>query len=228
MKKILVFTVLICFMAAAHGQETFFPTKEGTVLVYKTFDKKSKETGSIRYTIEKVSISGNDMDISYLVESSDSRGASLYTDKITIQQRDGRLYMDMSNMVNKDAFQQDGEIPAELEITGNKMEIPVGIQPGQTLPDASVVMAMKMGFVSMKMAADITNRKVDAIEDVTVPAGTFKCYKLSGDVSATVMGMNVKTSNLDWYAKGIGLIRSESYDKSNKLQSFIQLTELRK
>ena len=136
--------------------------------------------------------------------------------------------MYMSNMFNKAAFQQDGEIPAELEITGNKMEIPVGIQPGQTLPDASVVMAMKMGFVSMKMAADITNRKVDAIEDVTVPAGTFKCYKLSGDVSATVMGMNVKTSNLDWYAKGIGLIRSESYDKSNKLQSFIQLTELRK
>lgn len=226
MKNILVFTVLICFMAAAHGQETFFPTKEGTVLVYKSFDKKSKETGSVRYTIEKVNISGNDMDITYLVESSDPRGSSLYRDEIIIQQKDGRLYMDMSNMVNKAAFQQEGEIPAELEITGNKMELPAGIQPGETLPDASVIMAMKMGFVTMKMAADVTNRKVEAIEDVTVPAGTFKCYKLSSDVSATVMGMNVKTSNLEWYAKSIGLIRSESYDKSSKLQSSTQLTEL--
>ena len=101
-------------------------------------------------------------------------------------------------------------------------------QPGASLPDASVSMALKMGFVNMKMAADVTNRKVEAIEDVTVPAGTFKCLKLTSDVNATVMGMNVKSNSTEWYAKGIGLVKSESYDKSGKVQSTMHLTELKK
>lgn len=228
MKKILILTGLAFFMLAANSQETFFPTKEGTVLVYKTLDKKSKETGSVKYTISKVKASGNDLDITYLVESLDPKESLLYKEEITIQQRGDKLYMDMSNLINKSAFQQDGEIPAEVEITGNNMEIPVNAQPGASLPDASVSMALKMGFVSMKMAADVTNRKVEAIEDVTVPAGTFNCLKFSSDVSATVMGMNVKSKSTEWYAKGIGLVKSESYDKSGKLQSTTHLTELRK
>lgn len=228
MKKILILTGLACFMLTGHSQETYFPTKEGTVLVYKSLDKKSKETGSVKYTINKVKASGNDLDITYLVESLDPKESLLYKEEITIQQRGDKLYMDMSNLINKSAFQQDGEIPAEVEITGNNMEIPVNAQPGASLPDASVSMALKMGFVNMKMAADVTNRKVEAIEDVTVPAGTFKCLKFSSDVNATVMGMNVKSKSTDWYAKGIGLVKSESYDKSGKIQSTMHLTELKK
>ncbi len=215
-------------MLTGFSQETFFPTKEGTVLVYKSLDKKSKETGTVKYTITKVNASGNDLDITYLVESIDPKESLLYKEEITIQQRGDKLYMDMSNLINKAAFQQNGEIPAEVEITGNNMEIPVNAQPGTLLPDASVSMALKMGFVNMKMAADLTNRKVEAIEDITVPAGTFKCHKFSSDVSATVMGMTAKSKSMEWYAKGIGLVKSESYDKSGKVQSTMHLVELKK
>ena len=121
MKKILILTGLACFMMAGNSQETFFPTKEGTVLVYKSLDKKSKETGSVKYTINKVKATGNDLDITYLVESLDPKESLLYKEEITIQQRGDKLYMDMSNLINKSAFQQDGEIPAEIEITGNNM-----------------------------------------------------------------------------------------------------------
>jgi hypothetical protein len=168
------------------------------------------------------------LDITYLVESIDPKESLLYKEEITIQQRGDKLYMDMSNLINKAAFQQNGEIPAEVEITGNNMEIPVNAQPGTLLPDASVSMALKMGFVNMKMAADLTNRKVEAIEDITVPAGTFKCHKFSSDVSATVMGMTAKSKSMEWYAKGIGLVKSESYDKSGKVQSTMHLVELKK
>lgn len=131
----------------------------------------------------------------------------------------------MSAYLNKGAFQQNGEIPAELTVTGNSMQVPLNPEPGMTMPDANVLMTMTMGFIKMKMSADVTNRKIEAIEDVTVKAGTFNCYRFSSDVSATVMKLNVKTRSIEWYTKGIGTVRVESYDDKGKLMSTTELIE---
>src|SRR5659263_320007 len=179
MKKLFLFTALIFVGMALKAQEIFFPTKEGTVLVYKTFDKKDKETNMVRYTITHINIHGSDMDITYQVESIDPKEKLIYKDEITIHKIGDNIYFDMSNFINKAAFQQNGQIPAEIQITGNNMEFPSNPQPGDVLPDANVEMTMKMGFINMKMSAQVTNRKMEAIEDITVKAGTFKGYKLS-------------------------------------------------
>ncbi len=229
MKKLIILVSLAFCVFSLFSQETFFATKPGMVLTYKSFDKKAKETSIVRYTIQNVKSPGSkDLDITYKVESFDPKETPVYSEEITIHQKGDVLYMDMSSFVNKAGFQQNGEIPAELEIKGNSMEIPVNVQPGTSLPDASVIMSMKMGFISMKMAADLTNRKAEAVEDLTVAAGTFKCIKFSSDVNAIVMGMNVKSKSLEWYSKGIGMVKTESYDKNGKLQSSTELVELKK
>jgi hypothetical protein len=208
------------------AQNTFFPTKEGTVLTYKSFDKKDKLTFEVKYTIKKVNISGNDLDITYLCESLDNKEKLVFKEEITIHQSGDVLYLDMGNFINKAAFQQEGEIPAEVEVKGNNMQIPLNPQPGQTLPDANVEMSMKMGFVNMWVAADITNRKVESIEDITVAAGNFNCYKFTSDINSVALGIKVKASSAEWYAKGIGTIKSETYDKNGKLVSHMELVSI--
>jgi len=225
MKKLFLFSVIILIGMALRAQEIFFPTKEGTVLVYKSFDKKDKETNKVRYTIRNVKINGSDMDITYFVESIDPKENPVFKDEITIHKKGDMLYFDMSNLINKAAFQQNGQIPAEIQVTGNNMEMPSNPNPGDILPDANVEMAMKIGFINMKMSAQVTNRKVEAIEDVTVKAGTFKGYKFSSEVNSSAMGIKMKSSNIDWYAKGIGIVKTESYDKNGKLQSHTELIE---
>lgn len=227
MKKLILFTVMIFFGIALNAQEIFFPTKEGTVLVYKSFDKKDKETNTVKYTITHLKINGSDMDITYLVESLDPKEKLVFKEEITIQQKGDKLYFDMSNFINKAAFQQNGEIPAEIQVTGNNLEVPSNPKPGDVLPDANVEMAMKLGFVNMKMSANVTNRKVEAIEDITVKAGTFKGYKFTSEVNSVVMGIKVNSKNIDWYAKGVGIVKTESYDKNGKLQSYMELIELK-
>lgn len=227
MKKLFLFVVIIFIGMVLKSQEIFFPTKEGTVLVYKMFDKKDKETNMVRYTINHININGDDMDITYLIESVDPKEKLIFKDEITIQKKGDKMYFDMSNFINKAAFQQDGEIPAEIQITGNNMEIPSNPQPGDVLPDANVEMAMKLGFVNMKMWANVTNRKVESIEDITVKAGTFKGYKFSSEVNSSVMGIKVNSKNIEWYAKGVGLVRTESYAKKGELQSHMELVELK-
>ncbi len=227
MKKLILITSIILCAIVLNAQETFFPSKEGMVLVYKNFDKKDKVTGTMKYTIEKVNISGNDIDITYLCESLDNKEKLVFKDEITVHQKGDKLYLDMSNFINKAAFQQEGEIPANIEVTGNNMEIPLNPTPGDILPDAHVAMALKMGFINMKISADLTNRKVEAIEDITVKGGTFKCYKFSSDINSVAMGIKVKAKSAEWYAKGIGTVKSESYDKDGKLQSRTELIEVK-
>jgi len=56
--KTFLFTIITVFVSLIiNAQESFFPTKEGMVLTYKSFDKKDKISGMMRYTIEKVNIS---------------------------------------------------------------------------------------------------------------------------------------------------------------------------
>ena len=226
MKKLLLFVSLIVTTTWSYSQKTFFPTKEGTVLVYKSFDKKDKLTNTMRYTIKHVTISGSNMDITYLCESTDPNDKPVFKDEITIHQKGDILYMDMSNFINKAAFKKEGEIPADLQITGNNMEIPMNPKVGVQLPDANVEMAIKIGFINMKMSALITNRKVEAIESVTVKAGTFESYKFTSDVKSAAMGFQVNSSSIAWYVKGIGMVKMESYDKKGKLQSHMELVEL--
>ncbi|MBL7966114.1 MAG: hypothetical protein JNK09_03890 [Prolixibacteraceae bacterium] len=227
MKKLFLLTVIVFGILSLKAQETFFPTKEGMVLIYKSFDKKDKLSGIMKYTIKKVNVSGSDIDITYLCESLDNKEKLVFKEEITVHQKGDVLYVDMGNLLNKSAFQQNGEIPAEVEVKGNNMEIPLNPSPGQTLPDANIEMAMKMGFVNMKMSAAVTNRKVEAIEDISVSGGTFKCYKFSGDVNTVALGIKVQAKTVEWFAKGIGTVKTESYDKKGEMIGRTELVEVR-
>lgn len=218
MKTITLFFVISLISGLImNAQETFFPAKEGMVLTYNSFDKKDKLSSSMKYTIKQVNLNGSDMDITYLVESLDNKEKLVFKEEITIHQKGDILYVDMGNFVNKSVFQQEGTIPVEVEVKGNNMEIPLNPVPGQTLPDANIEMAMKMGFVNMKISANVTNRKVEGIEEISVTGGNFKSYKFSSDVNSVAMGIKIQTKSVEWLAKGVGTVRTESYDKKGNL-----------
>jgi len=226
--KRLIFIVLALFLVSnLSAQKAFFPYKSGTKLTYQTVDQKGKVQSQAKYTVKEVTGSGDHFTVVYDIEALDDKGEKVYIDKVTVKQEGDKMYFDMSNFLNKAAFQQNGEIPPSIEVTGNNMEIPLVPVPGMTLPDASVTMAMKMGFMNLKMTVNLTNRKVETLDDLTVKAGNFKAFKLTGDVSGTIIGIKVNTKSADWYAYGVGLVKSESYDKKGELKSVMELIEFK-
>ncbi len=227
MKTLAIAILLVLGATFVAAEETFFPTKEGMVLVYKNFDKKDKVTGVVKYTIKDVNIKGKNIDITYLFESFDNKEKIIYKEEITVHQKGDVMYIDMGKFLNKAAFQQNGSIPAEVEVNGNNMELPLNPSPGQTLPDSFIEMALKMGFVNLKMTANVTNRLVEAIEDISVSGGSFKCFKLSSDVNTVALGIKIQAKSIEWYAKGIGVVKSENYDKKGNLTGRTELVEVR-
>ncbi|HPV56084.1 MAG TPA: hypothetical protein PKW61_03055, partial [Tenuifilaceae bacterium] len=74
---------------------------------------------------------------------------------------------------------------------------------------------------------NVTNRKVEAIEDVTVGAGTYKAYKFSSSVLVVTMGIKVNTASTDWYVKGVGVVKSIGLDSKGNKVSSMELIEMR-
>jgi len=230
MKTILRFGIwmiimTIAFATGTYAQNTFFPTKTGTVLLYAQKDAKGKPSGYSKLTIKNVEGSGNNMTISYVAEilNKDRKSDNPPNEmpcKIVI--KNGVMVLDMSQMFA--GLLKDPQ--AKIEVSGVPMELPGNMQPGQALKDADVTMSIDMAVMKMNMAMKMTDGKCLAIEDVTVPAGTFKSYKITQTVATTVMGRTVSGRSVSWYAPGIGTVKTESYNDKDQLQGGQELTEM--
>jgi hypothetical protein len=80
-----------------------------------------------------------------------------------------------------------------------------------------------------------TIQKVEAIENITTPASTFECYKITFETSGEMisalgskMGKEMNTSGIVWYAKGVGMVKSETYDADRKSMGYSVLTAFKK
>ena len=202
----------------SESEYAFFAMKKGAVQVVATKDAKGKVTGQVRNTIKDITGSSSAFAITYEGEMLDAKGAPanknnplIINYRIVVQ--GGIMYMDMKGMFG--AMEGLGDV----QVSGTTMKIPTNLSVGQSLDDASA--RVRIGFINC--SAVMTETKCIAIEDVTVEAGTFTCYKITQKVNATVMGIRNESTTLTWYAKGVGTVKTESYDQKGNLQSIQEL-----
>lgn len=73
MKRLVLLSLIALICTGLSAQETFFPTKVGTVLKYQTTDKKGKVSGSYKYTIKDVTVNGQDLTLPILLKPTGTR-----------------------------------------------------------------------------------------------------------------------------------------------------------
>jgi opacity protein-like surface antigen len=214
MKKLIIVIVSVVMTAwGVSAQDIFFPSRQGLTLLYANLDAKDKVDSYTRQTIQQVEGSGNNMSITYVGQLLDKnrKPASDLEVPFTVTVNNGVVEWDMKMYA---APGTEGFI----EIEGDKLRIPSSLSPGDKLDDAKFTMTLNMGF-KIRTEISLTEQECLAIEDVTVPAGTFKCHKVTQTGTATVMRKTTTTKTVSWYAPGIGTVKTESYNDKGKLQS---------
>ncbi len=227
MKKAIVIFVLSTYLVTgmvAQDCPLYYPDIVNTQMEYKQYDKKGNLTSSSIQKITDVKKAGSGYVVEVAAETFDAKGKSLGTANLTARCEAGVYYIDMKNMMGSMEAYKD----YEMKMEGGNLELPASMKAGDLLKDGS----MKISFSSngmnvMNMSFSVTNRKVVGIETITTPAGTFECYKISYDL-ATKMMISVKTKATEWYAKGTGLIKSESYSTDGKILSSNVLNSIKK
>jgi hypothetical protein len=214
----LLFSLLLVFIMLGlmvQAQDcSFYPVRAGAIMGYQSIDAKGKITGTSRITILGKDQQGNATVYNVKSESFDEKNKPLTTNEYAMKCEDGVFSVDMKSMI--DPKSMEGFKDMEITFSGTDMTYPQSLSVGQSLPDANVTMGAATGGLSlMKMTINITNRKVEALESVTVPAGTFECYKITYELESK-MGIKVLTNGVQWINRGAGAVKSESYDKKGK------------
>jgi hypothetical protein len=139
---------------------------------------------------------------------------------------DGTFYVDMQNFIDPKSMQAFKDM--EVSVNSNDMMYPAGLAPGDSLPDASVTVSAATGGVSLlNLLINISNRQVIGTESVTVPAGTFECFKITYNVETKMM-FKIYSVVTEYVNMGVGNVKTETYDKKGKLLGSTLLTELKK
>jgi len=198
--------------------KTYYPLEEGVKFEMTTYNKKGKKEGVVNYKV--TDIDNDTATIETIIY--DEKGKEIITSNYQILCEGDKISIDFKSMISPEMFKQYKDM--DMDITGNNIELPNDLQIGQTLKDARMNMAINMGGIKMNMSVDMLNRKVNNKESITTPAGTFECYALSYD-SEIKMGFKMKFIIKEWIAEGVGVVKSETYNKKGKLMGYSELTK---
>ncbi|HAS46168.1 MAG TPA: hypothetical protein DCS93_37150 [Microscillaceae bacterium] len=226
---ILTLCVLSAFSHQANDCVFYFATQKGSKLEMTNYNRKGKKENVIKLeVVDKKTVNGNvTLDIAYVY----------YDKKEKDVQAKGNYKAMCENGVYK--FEFGAMSPAagqkrgknmEMKMESDFLDIPNNPRVGQKLKDGKMQISMGTeGMANMfKTQVKITDRKVDGVEKITTPAGTFDCVKISYNSQMKMSFMNTRTKTVQWFAKNVGMVRSETYNKRGKLSGYTELTKFSK
>jgi hypothetical protein len=207
------------------GCSTFFWFKKGAVMEYAMTDGKGKTIAHTITTIEDVHQDGAALVADYSTSYNDNKNI-----KASYRCEGDKLYMNMKSLFNNEQFQRSG---MEMEVKDAYISFPWQMKEGDNLEDAAFeIKAKRQGKDFMTMRSVVNHRKVDAMEKVTTPAGTWDCMKLTETRTTTteMMGKQVSsndTKSVQWFAPAAGLVKFESYDPAGNVTSRSELVSIK-
>lgn len=123
--------------------------------------------------------------------------------------------LDLGKPVAVSASIKDNNIPVAIlnglayEFTEIGPSIPSTLSVGQELECGTI----EWEVMGIKSSHTETSHKVVAQEDITTPAGTYDCFVVEQKYTMKSGFAKSEGVNKVWYAKGIGAVKTENYDK---------------
>ncbi|HNQ67457.1 MAG TPA: hypothetical protein PKN32_03695 [Bacteroidales bacterium] len=227
MKRIFVLLSIVAFgfISFAQDCETFIPWQVGKKITTENYDEKDKLTGSS--TSEVISINQLVDKTEAVVESEsfDKKGASQGKIQLKYYCNGDSFEVDMKSMLNQE--QMAGFENMTIEYNMQNMSYPKVMLAGMSLSDGFVeAIISNEGMKIMTIRTDITNIKIEAIESITVPAGTYTAYKISSDLTSKTGFMTMNMKSISWMVTGIGAVRTETYDKKGKIMGYSVISKI--
>lgn len=115
-------------------------------------------------------------------------------------------------------------LPSGAKITsaGGESSLPSDMAPGDVLADVHAFVKA----LGLTMKISVTERKALRYETITTPAGTFDCIVVRERKVEKGMGRNRHTVADTWYARGIGMVRHDTYSPEFELQTSERLVSI--
>ncbi len=226
-KLIIPVIMFLCIVLASYAQEcNAVPfMKKGAILEYTDYNKKGKKQSITKH--ETISISGIDNNLSAIIKATvtDEKDKETFDTEYKASCNNRLFSMDMIRFFNFDKLSEHNKNNLSLKIDGDVLEFPAGMKPGDELDDGNIsVQVNNEAFTLVTMTFKVFNREIVGEEQITTPAGTFMCQKITFDFESKFGIINIKGTGKEWYYKDVVVVKSESYNKKGTLLGYHELT----
>ncbi|MFT5601136.1 MAG: hypothetical protein ACI9N1_001375 [Flavobacteriales bacterium] len=227
MKQLFFFIALSLISALTYAQtcDMFFPLEEGASWEITHYNAKGKEQDTQVNTIISKKTVDQGEEASIKMEVKDAKEKDQVDIEYTVLCAKEYLEMDITMFTpDNKATETEG---IEVEMTTKNLEFPNILTEGLELAPGSMKMTTTMNGIKVSsMEINIIDRKVAGIETITTPAGTFECFKITQTSKFKMGFMKFETSSITYFAKNVGIVKTENYDKKGKLDSYQELTKI--
>lgn len=218
MKKMLL--AIVALLACHTMQAQYFCTTQGTELHYVNYDEAGQSLSNETVTVYNVVKNASGESAQYLAKivTNKTKNNTSYTlynwnydGNVTTCQEDlmyGPYIKSDSDPAKYDSKARQA-MAEELKLKGdNSFTIKKHASAGESIPDRTYSLITNM----LKNEINISGAAYMGEEKVSTTAGKFDCIKISY-LKRTKIVLKTETVRVtEWYAEGIGLVKSESYN----------------
>jgi len=232
MKKFILSMCVILSSAFIYAQEdclSFYPSNKGSVMISKSYNANDDLLNIMTYTVEDATQNVDGQTIMVGCDITDAQGYTIDKGKIEANCVNGSVFLKMkSEAVASEFFDILG---CNTQLVGNFLDYPNAFADNSLFNDTFSTEPGEYTVESKadkkdKMTVRVYDRQYQKNEKITTPAGTFDASKITFMFDSTKDKKVQTHKGVEWYAEGAGIVRSETYDKSGKLESYTVLTNL--
>lgn len=223
MKK-LIFTVMA--LVACHTmQAQYFCSENGAQLHYVNYDGSGQSVSNETATVVNVSNEGSMKRAQYLTKIVNNKAKNNTSYTLFDWSYDGTNTVCMEDLAygpyikgNSDPEKYDTAARTvyreEMKYEGdNSFTLSNEAKPGMTMPDRSFSAILN----SLRNEINVSGAAYMGTEVVSTTAGKFNCLKISYLHRKKVVLKTTTWRVTEWYAVGVGLVKSEAYDTKGRL-----------
>ncbi|MFD2785624.1 TapB family protein [Hymenobacter rubripertinctus] len=214
--------------APAQNCGHYYNLEQGGRYELTTYDSRDRVTGRIVQEVGKVTTQTGKTTAQMHQQTFDKQNKLVSQADFTVECQAGLVRLDMRALFNPQGSPGAAK-GANVQVTGDLLELPANLQPGTPLKNGSMTatMSSQPGLPASTTVISVTNRKVESNEALTTAAGSFKCAKISQDMEVKMgigaLALPFAMHTVEWYSPGVGPVRSETYRK-DKLLGYTVLT----
>jgi hypothetical protein len=226
--KIVIFFLFCIQNVRSQDCFSYFPMNPGAYMEIKHFDQKSKIISTDKIKVNSIDTTEGSIIGKAESESFDEKGQAIGKRTFLVKCALGTFYINMKSNLDMLAMSQFRGM--KIKIESDDLDLPAEPQPSQKLKEGKLHLTIQgekgQPVPSFYLTVHVYNRKVIGFDTIHTNAGTFNCIKISYDMKTLFM-KEIVSHGVEWYAKNVGMVRSEFYDTKGKFLGFNLLTSLK-
>lgn len=232
MKKTLLIALMVSpFIGFTQECGNYLFMTNNAEIEMTVLDKKGKNAGTQTWQITNVKTNGNSVESMVVSNFKDAKGNDIATGTGNYICENGILKADVRMSLPQQ--QMEAYKDAEINFDAVYLEYPYNISVGQTLNDADFKMDIRQeNGMSSTVTYKASNRKVEGKESVTTPAGTWDAFIISYDATFRMevagIGIPMNIKGKEWFVPGVGVVKTETYNKNGKLTGSTMISAIKK